>query len=180
MTKSLYDVVSGVTVINLSGYDSNIQNLIVAIALDQFYIQMHNQGSSTIEGDFRQISKVVLVDEADNFMSQDFASIKKILKEGREFGVGTILSTQQLTHFKTSEDNYAEYINTWIVHKVSSIKSQDVTSLFNISNKNEAEGLMEQIRKLEKHFSIYVDGNKNMVKMRDLAFFELQEKEGQK
>jgi len=173
LTKSLYDVVSGVTVINLSGYDSNIQNLIVAIALDQFYIQMHNQGSSRIEGDFRQISKVVLVDEADNFMSQDFASIKKILKEGREFGVGTILSTQQLTHFKTSEDNYAEYINTWIVHKVSSIKSQDVTSLFNISNKQEAEGLMEQIRKLEKHFSIYVDGNKNMVKMQDLAFWEL-------
>ena len=174
LTKSLYDVVSGVTVINLSGYDSNIQNLIVAIALDQFYIQMHNQGSSTIAGDFRQISKVVLVDEADNFMSQDFASIKKILKEGREFGVGTILSTQQLTHFKTSEDNYAEYINTWIVHKVSSIKSQDVTSLFNISNKAEAENLMEQIRKLEKHFSIYVDGNKNMTKMRDLAFWELK------
>ncbi|MCF6243868.1 MAG: DNA phosphorothioation-dependent restriction protein DptH [Sulfurovum sp.] len=176
LTKSLYDVVDGVTVINLSGYDSNIQNLIVAIALDQFYIQMHNQGSSTIEGDFRQISKMVLVDEADNFMSQDFASIKKILKEGREFGVGTILSTQQLTHFKTSEDNYAEYINTWVVHKVSSIKSQDVTSLFNISNKQEAESLMEQIRKLEKHFSIYVDGNKNMIKMRDLAFWELMMK----
>ena len=176
LTKSLYDVVSGVTVINLSGYDSNIQNLIVAIALDQFYIQMHQQGSSTIEGDFRQISKMVLVDEADNFMSQDFASIKKILKEGREFGVGTILSTQQLTHFKTSEDNYAEYINTWIVHKVSSIKSQDVTSLFNISNKSDAEGLMDQIRRLEKHFSIYVDGNKNMTKMRDLAFFELAQR----
>jgi len=176
-TKSLYDLVSGVTVINLSGYDSNIQNLIVAIALDQFYIQMHNQGYSDTHGDYRQISKMILVDEADNFMSQDFASLKKILKEGRAFGVGTILSTQQLTHFKTSEDNYADYIQTWIVHQVSTIKSQDVTSIFNISNKLEAENLMNQIRKLEKHFSIYVDGNKNMTKMRDLAFFELLNKE---
>ncbi len=57
---------------------------------------------------------------------------------------------------------------------MNNIKLQDITSIFNISNKHEAEGLMEQMRKLEKHFNIYVDGNKNMVKMRDLAFFELK------
>ena len=172
-TTSLYDLIDGITVINLSGYDPDIQNLIVAITLDIFYTQMHIQGSSSLAGDFREITKMILVDEADNFMSQDFESLKKILKEGREFGVGTILSTQQLTHFKTSEDNYANYLQTWVIHQVSNIKSQDITSIFNISSKHEAEGLMEQIRRLEKHFSIYVDGNKNMVKMRDLAFWEL-------
>lgn len=172
-TTSLYDFVDGITVINLSGYDPDLQNLIVAITLDVFYTQMHIKGSSKLEGDYRQITKMVLVDEADNFMSQDFESLKKILKEGREFGVGTILSTQQLTHFKTSEDNYANYIQSWIVHQVSSIKSGDITSVFNISNKNDAESLMEQIRKLEKHYSIYVDGDKKMTKMRDLAFWEL-------
>ncbi len=173
-TTSLYDLIDGITVINLSGYDPDIQNLIVAITLDIFYTQMHIQGSSSLDGNFREITKMILVDEADNFMSQDFESLKKILKEGREFGVGTILSTQQLTHFKTSEDNYANYLQTWVIHQVSNIKSQDITSIFNISNKHEAEGLMEQIRRLEKHFSIYVDGNKNMVKMRDLAFWELK------
>jgi len=116
---------------------------------------------------------MILVDEADNFMSQDFESLKKILKEGREFGVGTILSTQELTHFKTSEDNYANYIFSWVVHKVSSIKSQDIQSVFNISNKNEADSLMSQVRELQKHYSLYIDGNKNIVKMRDLAFWEL-------
>jgi len=173
-TVSLYDLINGIIVINLSGYDSDIQNLIVAIVLDIFYTQMHIKGSSEHEGDFRQITKMILVDEADNFMSQDFEGLKKILKEGREFGVGTILSTQQLTHFKTAEDNYANYIQSWVVHQVSNIKAQDITSIFNISNKSEAEGLMEQIRKLEKHFSVYVDGNKNMTKMRDLAFWELK------
>ncbi|WP_206199086.1 DNA phosphorothioation-dependent restriction protein DptH [Thiomicrorhabdus indica] len=172
-TKTLYDFVDGITVLNLSGYDPDLQNLIVAITLDIFYTQMHIKGSSKLDGDYRQITKMVLVDEADNFMSQDFESLKKILKEGREFGVGTILSTQQLTHFKTSEDNYANYIQSWIVHQVSTIKSSDITSIFNISNKQEAESLMEQIRTLEKHYSIYVDGDKKMTKMRDLAFWEL-------
>lgn len=172
-TKTLYDFVDGITVLNLSGYDPDLQNLIVAITLDIFYTQMHIKGFSKLNGDHRQITKMILVDEADNFMSQDFESLKKILKEGREFGVGTILSTQQLTHFKTSEDNYANYIQSWIVHQVSTIKSSDITSIFNISNKQEADSLMEQIRTLEKHYSIYVDGDKKMIKMRDLAFWEL-------
>lgn len=176
-TKSLYDVIDGVTVINLSGYDSNIQNLVVAIILDLFYVQMHNRGSSKVNGDFRQITKMILVDEADNFMSQDFDSLKKILKEGREFGVGTILSTQELTHFKTSEDNYANYIFTWIVHKVANIKTQDIQSIFNINSKVEAEALMSQVRELQKHYSFYVDGNKEIKKMRDLAFWELNKKD---
>ena len=120
---------------------------------------------------------MILVDEADNFMSQDFESLRKILKEGREFGVGTILSTQQLSHFKTSENDYADYILSWIIHKVDKIKSQDMGSIFNLSNKNEAENLMDQIRQLKEHHSIYVDGKKNMFKMRDLAFWELLEKE---
>ena len=70
---------------------------------------MHTKGSSIISDNYREITKMILVDEADNFMSQNFESLKKILKEGREFGVGIILSTQELTHFKTSEDNYANY-----------------------------------------------------------------------
>jgi DNA phosphorothioation-dependent restriction protein DptH len=32
---------------------------------------------------------------------------------------------------------------------------------------------MEAIRKLEKHFSLYIDGEKRVQKMRDKAFWEL-------
>ena len=86
----------GVVVIDLSGYDADIQSLIVAITLDLFYSQMQAAGSSKLNNKYRQITKLILVDEADNFMSEGFPALKKILKEGREFGVGTILSTQFL------------------------------------------------------------------------------------
>ena len=172
-TQSLYDLLDGVVVINLSGYDPQIQNLIVAITLDIFYSQMHQVGSSKLEGDFRQISKMILVDEADNFMTQEFESLKKILKEGREFGVGTILSTQEITHFKTSNADYSSYILTWIIHRVSQIKNQDVKSIFNATDKNEENALMQKVRELDKHYSLYVDGDKTITKMKDLAFWEL-------
>lgn len=176
-TQSLYDLVNGVVVINLSGYDEKVQNLVVAITLDIFYSQMHQQGSSKLIGKYRQISKMILVDEADNFMSQDFGSLKKILKEGREFGVGTILSTQELTHFRTGENDYSSYILTWIIHRVAAIKTQDIKSIFNTSSKQDEEYLMSQIRELDKHYSLYIDGEKKMQKIRDLAFWELNNKD---
>ncbi|WP_281647965.1 DNA phosphorothioation-dependent restriction protein DptH [Parendozoicomonas sp. Alg238-R29] len=172
-TESLHDLVSGVTVINLSGYDPQIQNLVVAITLDIFYNQMHQQGSSKIDGAFRQLSKFVLVDEADNFMKQNFPSLRMIMKEGREFGVGTILSTQELSHFKTSENNYASYILSWIVHQVKEIKAQDVRMVFKTTNKAEDDKAIEQIQGLEKHISYHIGGNEKPRKIKDKAFWEL-------
>ncbi|ECK7328988.1 DUF87 domain-containing protein, partial [Salmonella enterica subsp. enterica] len=96
---SLYDLVDGVTVIELAGYSQEIQNLVVALTLDLFYAQMQKRGKPVVRGDYRQLTKMILVDEADNFMRQDFSSLRKILKEGREYGVGAILSTQEITHF---------------------------------------------------------------------------------
>ncbi|MBF4281225.1 DNA phosphorothioation-dependent restriction protein DptH, partial [Vibrio anguillarum] len=118
---SLYDLVDGITVVELAGYPSEIQNLVVALTLDLFYSQMQKKGKPEVQGDFRQITKMILVDEADNFMSQNFPSLRKILKEGREYGVGMILSTQDITHFQTGENDYSSYVLTWVIHRVAKI-----------------------------------------------------------
>jgi DNA phosphorothioation-dependent restriction protein DptH len=172
-TQSLYDMLNGVTVLNLSGYDPQIQNLIVALTLDLFYTQMHQRGSSLLTGKYRQISKIILVDEADNFMSQDFESLKKILKEGREFGVGSILSTQELTHFRTGENDYSNMIFSWVIHQVPSVMAKDVKSVFNVTSKSDEDFFISQIRKMTKHQSLYISGNKNIKKIDDLAFWKI-------
>jgi DNA phosphorothioation-dependent restriction protein DptH len=170
---SLYELVESVTVIELAGYSIQIQNLVVALTLDLFYSQMQKKGKPSVQGDFRQITKMILVDEADNFMSQDFSSLRKILKEGREYGVGVILSTQDITHFKTAENNYASYVLTWVVHRVSEIKNADIKAIFNKDDKSEQESLMETVRKLDKHYSLYIDGDKRVLKIKDKPFWEL-------
>jgi len=170
---SLYELVDGITVIELAGYPSEIQNLVVALTMDLFYSQMQKQGKPEVQGDFRQVTKLLLVDEADNFMSQNFPSLRKVLKEGREYGVGVILSTQDITHFKTSENDYSAYILSWVVHRVSQIKNQDIKSIFNKDDKSDQDNLMKSIRELDKHYSLYVDGDKKVQKIKDKAFWEL-------
>ena len=174
-TKSLYELLRGVVVIDLSGYDPDIQNLVVAITLDLFYLQMQASGSSRLEGKYRQLTKMILVDEADNFMSQGFPVLKKILKEGREFGVGTILSTQFLRHFQSKEEDYSKYILTWVVHNVADLDASGVRFVFGTKAKSpEEDYLIEQVKRLGKHCSVVKIGEmEKPVVMRDKAFFEL-------
>lgn len=173
-TKNLFDIVNGVTVINLSGYDEAIQNLVVAITLDIFYTQMLVAGESKQENGYRQLNKLILVDEADNFLSKNFISIKKILKEGRMFGVGTILSTQLLSHFATSENEYQNYILTWIIHNVSDLNNKDVRYIFNTQGKAEEDSIYNKIKSLAKHESLVKIPKENApIYIRDKAFWEL-------
>lgn len=173
-TESLFSALNGVVVIDLSGYDSDIQSLIVAITLDLFYVQMQAAGSSKMDQQYRQLTKLILVDEADNFMSEGFPSLKKILKEGREFGVGTILSTQFLKHFGSSDDDYAKYILTWVVHNVADLKTSDVEFVFKTESKSaETQNLFNDIKGLQKHHSIVKIGTSKPQYIEDKAFWEL-------
>ncbi|ELA9367432.1 DUF87 domain-containing protein [Vibrio parahaemolyticus] len=170
--KSLYDTLeNNVVVISLGGVSSDLQNLIVAVLLDQFYVQMHLNPKPVPTEQYRALKKMILVDEADNFMSQDFESLRKILKEGREFGVGVALSTQGLDHFETKENNYRSFVTHWICHRLVEPKSKDVVPLLNTKTKPELEGRMLEIRELDKHQSFYINGRKEVIPQESTAFW---------
>lgn len=176
-TMSLYDLLQGTVVIDLSGYDPDIQNLVVGITLDLFYSQMQTHGHSEMRGNLRQLSKFILVDEADNFLSQGFPSLKKVLKEGREFGVGTILSTQFLTHFRAKDEDYSKYILTWVVHNVADLDPSDIRFVFNTVAKSEKENyLYGKVKQLKKHYSLLKMGDSpKAIFLKDKPFWQLIE-----
>lgn len=171
---SLDTLLDGVVVIDMAGYDSDIQSTIVAITLNQFYARMQAQGSSRTDGKYRQLRKFIMVDEADTFMREDFPSLRRIMKEGREFGVGMILSTQSLDHYTGSDDNYSRYVLTWIVHNVGDLKQRDVEYLFKLPPKSpDIARNYAIIKGLQKHESVVKLGNEEPMQMRNRAFFEL-------
>ena len=171
---SIRDLLSGVVVIDLSGYDQNIQNLVVAITLELFYAQMLTLGSSKTDGRYRQMRQLILVDEADNFMSKDFPALRRIMKEGREFGVGMILSTQSLSHFISGSDNYSRYVLSWIVHATTDLKQKDVEYIFKLPPKaGKTASIYSTIKKLEKHQSVVKLANDDPIIIQDLPFWKI-------
>ncbi|KLV03546.1 hypothetical protein ABT56_19150 [Photobacterium aquae] len=169
----LLDLLRGnIIVIKLSGYDPSLQNLVVSLLLDQFYSQMHLYGKPRPDGDYRSLTNMILVDEADNFMRCEFPSLLKILKEGREFGVGVMLSTQGADHFKTTNCNYSDYMLAWIIHKLNNPVSKDVATLFNLDKKEDINRMCQRLRTLEKHHSLFIDTSKNIVYQESSAFWK--------
>ena len=176
---SIGTALKGTVVLDLSGYDPDIQNLVVAITLDQYYAHMQTMGSSQTDGRHRQLRQLILVDEADNFMRENFPSLRKIMKEGREFGVGTVLSTQSLTHFAEGADDYSRYILTWVVHAVSDLKQRDVEYIFKLPPKSPlTEHLYAEVKGLPKHYSVVKIASDAPVVMKDLAFWQLMQENG--
>ncbi|EGR0468537.1 DUF87 domain-containing protein [Vibrio cholerae] len=172
--KTLYDMLDNdVVVVSLGGIDSELQNLIVAVLLDQFYTQMHIEDKPKPKGQYRALKKLILVDEADNFMSQNFPSLRKILKEGREFGVGCLLSTQGLDHFQTSENQYSDYITAWICHRLNNPKNKDIEQLLNTKTKQDLESSLNAVRELEKHYALFVNGKKQVTHQQSTMFWKL-------
>ena len=171
---SLDTLLNGVVVIDMAGYGSDIQSMIVAITLNQFYARMQVQGSSRTDGKYRQMRKFIMVDEADTFMREDFPSLRRIMKEGREFGVGMILSTQSLEHYIGDDDNYSRYILTWIVHNVGDLKQRDVEYLFKLPPRSPSIAtLYATVKDLQKHHSVVKLGNDIPFRMHNKPFYEL-------
>ena len=135
-------------------------------------------GSSLTDGRYRQLRQIILVDEADNFMKEDFPSLRKILKEGREFGVGTVLSTQSLSHFIGGSDDYSRYLLTWVVHAVGDLKQKDIEYIFKLPPKSgKTASIYAAVKALEKHQSVVKIANEVPVVIRDLPFWKLIQEE---
>lgn len=85
-------------------------------------------------------------------MRYEFDVLRKILLQGREFGVGVILASQYLKHFKSGATDYREPLLTWFIHKVPNITPQELGALGLVGD---ATNLADRIKSLALHECLY-------------------------
>lgn len=149
----------GVVVIALNelGQDDRTKNMLVAILLNVFYEHMLRIPKRPFLGkdrNMRVVDSMLLVDEADNIMKYEFDVLRKLLLQGREFGVGVILASQYLSHFKAGATDYREPLLTWFLHKVPNLKSQELSAL-GLSEQSSLQQMAERIKSLNVHECMY-------------------------
>ena len=168
---SLFEWLDGVKVIDLTIYPEDTKKVIVSLILDLFYEEMRLLGESKTSDRFRELRAMILVDEAHQFLNKDFKAFRNIISEGRMFGVGMILSTQNLSDFKSSKMDYSSFIGSWIIHHVNNISRGEIANIFGAADTN-YQGYMDFITNAKKFESICKLGN-TIVGIRDLPYFEL-------
>lgn len=168
---SLFEWLDSVRVIDLTLYPDDTKKVIVSLILDLFYAEMRQLGGSRQKDGFRELRAIIMVDEAHQFLKKDFNSFRSIISEGRMFGVGMILSTQNVSDFKTSKEDYSQFILSWVIHHVNSISKAEIANIFGASDPN-SERYMDFINKAKLFESVCKIGSK-VDGIRDLPFFEL-------
>ena len=168
---SLFEWLDSVRVIDLTLYPDDTKKVIVSLILDLFYAEMRQLGGSRQENGFRELRAMIMVDEAHQFLKKDFNSFRSIISEGRMFGVGMILSTQNVSDFKTSKEDYSQFILSWVIHHVNSISKSEIASIFGSSDSN-GNKYMDFINRAKLFESVCKIGSK-VEGIRDVPFFEL-------
>lgn len=168
---SLFEWLDKVRVIDLTLYPDDTKKVIVSLILDLFYAEMRQLGESMQENGLRALRAMIMVDEAHQFLKKDFNSFRSIISEGRMFGVGMILSTQNVSDFKTSKEDYSQFILSWVIHHVNSITKSEIANIFGASDQN-GDHYMDFINKAKLFESVCKIGAR-VEGIRDLPFFEL-------
>ncbi len=155
--KSFEQFLDGVVVIDLAslGQDDRAKNMLVAVMLNMFYEHMLRIPKRPYEGtdpQLRVVDSFLLVDEADNIMRYEFDVLRKVLLQGREFGVGVILASQYLRHFKAGASDYREPLLTWFLHKVPNVTPAELQAL---GLSTDVAQMAERIKTLPKHCCLY-------------------------
>jgi len=170
----------GIVVLNLSalGADQKQKNSLVALFLNEYYSHMLKlrKWKPTQVGDnqLRVLNSILLVDEATNIMQYEFDVLTQILQQGREFGVGVMLSSQYLSHFDTTNVNYKEPLRTWFIHKVPHVRQRELQS---IGVPTATADDAARVSSLEPHQAYFVSLDFNGVFIRGKPFFEMLENE---
>src|SRR5581483_11422237 len=131
------------------------KNMLVAVMLNMFYENMLRTPKRPFAGtdpQLRAIDSYLLVDEADNIMRYEFDVLRKVLLQGREFGVGVILASQYLRHFKAGSTDYREPLLSWFIHKVPNVTPQELGALGLTA---EIVQLAERVKTLPKHHCLF-------------------------
>ena len=169
---SIFEWLKGVRVIDLTLYSDDTKRVIVSLILDLLCAEMKQLGASIQENGFRELRAMILVDEAHQFLKKDFNSFRSLISEGRMFGVGMILSTQNISDFKTNKEDYSQFILSWVIHHVNSISKSDFINIFGTDSY--LDNYMSFIHKAKIFESLCKIGS--MVKgIRDIPYYELIE-----
>ena len=168
---SIFEWLNKVRVIDLTMYPDDTKKVIVSLILDLFYAEMRLLGGSKQKDGLRELRAMVMVDEAHQFLKKDFNSFRNIISEGRMFGVGMLLSTQNADDFKSQKNDYTSFILSWAIHHVNSISKGEISNIFGSNNPN-AEKYMNFISNAKIFESLCKIGN-SVHAIEDLPFFRL-------
>lgn len=178
---SFNELFTGNTVLKLSdlgGAGQEIVDIVATMFLDHLYQDYMKRSTKAPflkaeDGTSRrQVDTFILIDEAHHAMGRGFDVLNKLMLEGREFGLGVILSSQYLSHFKEGGRDWTEALSTWVVHNVRNTRPRDFDD---IGFGGDTRQISSDVSSLQTHWAYYrcANGESTGTLVKGMPFFKL-------
>lgn len=169
---SLYDLIQGTVILDMSGYPETLKHFALGILLEMLYAQMCGRERTLNRG----LQKMVLIDNADTLLRAGSPGLEGLLTQGREFGLGLLLSAQSMEVFRDESFDYCKWIRAWVLHNLEDLRKTDLEFLLQIDIHDSAlERLYQESRHLRKLHSLIRISTEEPILAEDLPFYEIAE-----
>jgi hypothetical protein len=152
---SSVDFLSRTTVIDMSRLQQEgVQKAATSFVLRKIYKEMMNNGPA------ERMQQMIILDEAHR--SAKDATLPKLMKEGRKFGIGVVVASQQISDF---HPNLLGNVGLKIAFRTNFPESKKVAGMFVDRSGMDIGGLVESLGVGEALVSIPPKGNPLKLKM---------------
>lgn len=167
---TLVDMFRDTVVIDMSGYPEELKRFAAGILLRQLSAQMNAMGRS-YGGD---LTRMLLIDEADALLTLEHGALRKILRRSREYGLAVVLAVQSPLGFCTGDFEWWKVISTWIVHNGEELFRQELEKMLQLDAfEIGAERMYQLVKHQQKLQSLIRIGTELPVAAEDLPFYEI-------
>jgi DNA helicase HerA-like ATPase len=153
---SSIDLLARTTVIDMSKLQQEgVQKAATSFVLRKIYKEMMQNGPA------ERMQQMIILDEAHR--SAKDATLPKLMKEGRKFGIGVVVASQQISDF---HPNLLGNVGLKIAFRTNFPESRKVAGMFVDRSGLDISGLVESLGVGEALVSIPPKGNPLKLKMR--------------
>lgn len=160
----------GVVVIDMSGYAQELKSFAAGIMMEQLYAQM----SASRRRPSGQITKMLMIDEADDLLAMGSPGLEGILRRSREHSLAVVLAAQSPAGFCSDRFDWCQVIRSWIIHNAEELFKPEMEKLLQLDTFDVAvERLYQAVKRQRKLESVIRIGTEEPVLAEDLPFYEI-------
>ena len=138
----------------------DIQSLVTNLTVTLFRDAHQSFSEGKPEEKYRHLNRLLFIDEAHNLSNMKSSGLKRLLREGRSFGLGLILASQHVNHFNNliKGADLREEVPIWFVLRqiINAQTQRTLESMLAISSNEDKRKLEKLVNRLQNDQEDYL------------------------
>lgn len=112
-----------------------LKELVAYLVIEQLYKEMSSLPDSAVDGKYREIRTILVIDEAHNYLGHKNVFLEKVIREGRSKGVAVFFATQSAKDFVRPKRDLKEHLEFLYLFQSDNLDANSIKSLLRVNER---------------------------------------------